>query len=588
MNRHKAGAELTGNHQPRSHPGGTEPTPSQQRLAQLLAQHGFIASMHVNQVIANAAATGRTVASLAEAGIPSTTLASAASVAYGLPIVRLEQTDQHPDLLARWPADEARRFLAIPTGRLRDGTAVFAVADPEARDLSAAITARMGESAVLEIADATALREFIAAVYATSVDASQQVSAYELVHAPGESADSGPQSAEIAAAPVVRVVDQIIEAAVDGRASDIHFEPVPGGFRIRYRIDGVLIEALRLPAAMGEAVVRRIKILAQINIVETRRPQDGKFTVTHHASGGAAIDLRVAVIPSVRGEKAVLRLLHRGSSFFSLEELGMPPDLLEAYRALIRTPHGLVICAGPTGSGKTTTLYASLLEVNEIGRNLVTVEDPVERLFDSVTQVQVDTAADVTFSHGLKALLRQDPDVILVGEIRDSDTARMAMESALTGHLVLSSLHGMDAAAALHRLLSMGLESFAISSVVSAVIGQRLVRLLCPRCTTRHTLTREEVAFAAKASMTPDVFDSYRGVGCGYCQWTGYRGRVGVYEVLIMTEAMEELVLRGASASELRELAVNQGMVPLQRAALELAAAGRTTVHEVIRTVGSL
>src|SRR5277367_1949715 len=312
------------------------------------------------------------------------------------------------------------------------------------------------------------------------------------------------------------------------RTSDVHIEPSEDVVRVRFRIDGALKEILVLPAAMGLGLVCRIKIMAGMNIVERRRPQDGQLTTT---IDGKEVDVRVATTATIWGEKCVMRILDKTRSVLRLDDLGMPADTHARYSKIVRAPFGMVLCAGPTGSGKTTTLYATLSEVNNPTLNVMTIEDPVEYVFPSINQIQTNDQAGLTFATGLKSILRQDPDVILVGEIRDVETARIAVQSALTGHLVLSSLHATDSVSALHRFLDMGIESFLVASSVIGIVGQRLVRRICPSCTEVYQLSDEERSFY-EGSEGPDKTEFIRGAGCNFCSGTGYQGRIGVYELL--------------------------------------------------------
>ncbi|HEY3724762.1 MAG TPA: GspE/PulE family protein, partial [Acidimicrobiia bacterium] len=382
-------------------------------------------------------------------------------------------------------------------------------------------------------------------------------------------------------APVVQVVNLILSQAVTERASDVHIEPMDDRLRIRNRVDGALHEVLSLPVGMGPALVSRIKVMANMNIVERRRPQDGQLEAVIE---GVPLDVRVATTSTVQGEKCVLRILDKRRALFQLSDLGMPPDMLGTYETLVRSPYGMVICAGPTGSGKTTTLYATLTQINSTEINVMTVEDPVEYVFPSVNQIQINEQAGVTFAGGLRSILRQDPDAILVGEIRDVETARMAVQSALTGHLVLSSLHATDAVSALHRFLDMGIESFLIASSMLGVVGQRLVRRICPECRVPYDPTAEERSVWEKSGM-PAKQAFFHGEGCVFCAQTGYQGRIGVYEVLKVTDEMRSLIVANATHDELKELAVEQGMISLQDQALRLVERDVTTVAEILRTI---
>jgi type IV pilus assembly protein PilB len=378
------------------------------------------------------------------------------------------------------------------------------------------------------------------------------------------------------------MVTSLVGQGLRDRASDIHIEPLNDILRIRYRIDGNLVEAQTLPLQLHSSLVSRLKIMAGMNIVERRRPQDGQFSTT---VDGREVDVRVATVSTVFGEKLVMRLLDKRRSTIGLSELGMPKDTHEMYSQMVRSPFGMVICAGPTGAGKTTTLYASLMEINDIGKNVTTIEDPVEYVFPGINQVQTNEQAGLTFATGLRALLRQDPDVILVGEIRDADTARIAVQSALTGHFVLSSLHGTDAAAALHRLLDMGIEAFLIASSVMGVIGQRLLRRICDSCKEPYQPDAEEMALFQHHLPNNDKSLFFHGAGCQDCSQTGYRDRIGVYELLKLSPAIRQLIVEHATTERVRQLAIDEGMRPMIAEAINLVEADITTVAEVIRTL---
>ncbi len=377
-------------------------------------------------------------------------------------------------------------------------------------------------------------------------------------------------------APVVQVVGRILTQAMRDRASDVHIEPSELGIRVRYRIDGALKEVLTLPSSMGIGLISRIKIMAGMNIVERRRPQDGQLRTE---IDGKEVDVRVATVATIWGEKCVMRLLDRTRSVLRLSELGMPPEAAETYSNFVRAPFGMVLCAGPTGSGKTTTLYATLTEISDDTRNVMTIEDPVEYVFPSINQIQTNEQAGLTFATGLRSILRQDPDVILVGEIRDVETARIAVQSALTGHLVLSSLHATDSVSALHRFLDMGIESFLVASSVIGIVGQRLVRRICPSCKASYTPTDAERAFYEESG-GPEKRDFVRGEGCNFCSGTGYQERIGVYELLRITPEIKRLVVGWATQDELRQAGGTSGHA---LAAARGDRSGRAGRHDGVR-----
>jgi type IV pilus assembly protein PilB len=364
-------------------------------------------------------------------------------------------------------------------------------------------------------------------------------------------------------------------------ASDVHIEPMGERVRVRNRIDGALHEVLSLPQSVSQALVSRVKIMADLNIVERRRPQDGQIEAV---VDGTPLDIRVSTTSTVHGEKVVLRILDKRRALYDLGQLGMPPDTAQVYNDIIKSPYGMVVCAGPTGSGKTTTLYATLQSINDEQINVMTVEDPVEYVFPEINQIQIHEQAGVTFAGGLRSILRQDPDAILVGEIRDVETARIAIQAALTGHFVMSTIHATDATSALHRFLDMGIESFLLASSMLAVVGQRLVRRICPECVEEYEPSPEDLVFFER--MGGDPKHSFkRGAGCTYCVDTGYSGRVGVYEVLRVNDKMRDLIVRNASVDEIREQAVGDGMVPMRDQAVRLITDDVTTIAEVMRSI---
>ena len=384
-----------------------------------------------------------------------------------------------------------------------------------------------------------------------------------------------------ASSPAVEIVNLLITQGLRDRASDIHVEPQKDYLRIRFRVDGVLQDVSHLPMATGAALASRIKIMAGMNIVERRRAQDGQISLT---VDGRDLDVRVATIETIWGEKLVLRLLDRGRSLITLEQLGFSRAAYGRFHTMLHSPYGMIIVSGPTGSGKTTTLYAAIHELDQQVRNIMTIEDPVEYTFENINQSQINKVADITFANGLRAILRQDPDIILVGEIRDRETAEIAVQSALTGHLVLSSLHATDAAGALLRFIDMGIEGFLIASSVIAIVAQRLVRKVCDGCKTQHAPTVEETEFAASLGRAVPKH-LYHGQGCGRCNKTGYYDRLGVFEVLTMTDELKRLVIARAGHREILDAAAQGGLVPLRVDAWEKAAAGVTTVSEVLRSV---
>lgn len=382
-------------------------------------------------------------------------------------------------------------------------------------------------------------------------------------------------------APVIRLVNQIIASAIDRRASDIHIEPTEGGLALRYRVDGVLEEAAAPPASLAAAITSRVKLLAGLNIAERRLPQDGRIKTRVK---GHELDLRVSTVPTVHGESVVMRVLDRASVRFELEDMGFSPDTLARFNQLLTQPHGIILVTGPTGSGKTTTLYAALAKIDASMQKIITVEDPVEYQLEGINQIQVHAQIGLTFAHALRSILRQDPDIIMIGEMRDTETAQIAVQSALTGHLVLSTLHTNTAAGALTRLEDMGIPRYLLTSTINGVLAQRLVRRLCPHCKQAHELDPILRQTSGLDRFMPHGETKvYSAQGCQECSHTGYRGRVAIHELLVMDSAIHKTILSGADATQLHQAARQQGMLTLYEDGLRKVAAGMTSLDEVLR-----
>ncbi len=386
-------------------------------------------------------------------------------------------------------------------------------------------------------------------------------------------------------APIIQLVNMLIVQGVKDRASDIHIEPNEKGLLIRFRIDGMLHDIRTLPNTIKSAVISRIKILAKMDIAERRLPQDGRFQVKF---GTREVDLRVSTIPTVLGEKAVLRLLDKSKGLIKLEQLGFIPEQLEEFKSIISKSYGIILLTGPTGSGKTTTLYAALNKVNSKDKNIITVEDPVEYKLARVNQIQIKPKINLTFANTLRSILRQDPDIIMVGEIRDSETAQIAVQASLTGHLVFSTLHTNDAASALTRLIDMDIETFLISSSVIGVIAQRLVRVICEKCKEEY-IPGEDVlsGLNIKGNSKDDgKVKLYRGTGCPSCKNTGYYGRTSIYELIVLDEEIRSLIISKTSSNVIKDAAIKKGMKTLKDSGLEKVMQGITTIEEVLRVAG--
>lgn len=380
-------------------------------------------------------------------------------------------------------------------------------------------------------------------------------------------------------APIIKLVNHILSQSIKARASDIHIEPYRDSFKVRYRVDGILYDLLNPPKWIQPALTSRIKVMAKLNIAEKRLPQDGRFEVK---IGQQMIDVRTSTLPTTFGERVVMRLLNKTSSIFQLSEIGLSTKQLAQVDELSKAPHGIILVTGPTGSGKTTTLYSILSSINKPNINIITIEDPVEYQLKGISQIQVNSKIDLTFARGLRSIVRQDPDVILVGEIRDRETAEIAIQSSLTGHLVFSTLHTNDSASAITRLVDIGVEPFLISSSVSAVIAQRLVRVLCDHCKEPY---KPDMALQT-LGVRPDrlrKYTFYRAKGCDQCFQTGYRGRIGIYEIMLMGYKLKTLVQRTFDSFQIKQEALKLGLVTLRRDGIEKVLRGITTIEEVVR-----
>lgn len=383
-------------------------------------------------------------------------------------------------------------------------------------------------------------------------------------------------------APIVRVVNLIISQAINDKSSDIHIEPDAKSVRVRYRVDGVLHEVMQPPKHIQAPMVSRIKIMSNLDIAERRIPQDGKIHLKHD---GREFDLRVSTVPCVHGEKVVMRILDKGSVMLGLSKLGFYPEIQQTLENLVIKPYGMVLVTGPTGSGKSTTLYSVLNKVNTVGVNIMTVEDPVEYQIPGINQVQQNVKAGLTFASALRAFLRQDPDIIMVGEIRDGETAQIGVEAALTGHLVLSTLHTNDASGAITRLTEMGIEPFLCSSSIICVLAQRLARTICPNCKESYVPPMESVRKFGLAAYTDSEITFYRGRGCDNCKVSGYKGRTGIHELLVVSDRLRSLILQRASTAEIRQCAIEEGMKTMPDDGLRKVLDGITTIEECLRVV---
>ncbi len=509
-------------------------------------------------------------------------LAEALAAIFGVPLARPEDYPTDEPLLAdRLPARFLRGARAMPLTEAA-GTVLVAVADPLDEFIPSAISAAIGRPVALAVAVGIELEAAFARLYRESDPEAGTQGAPETEGEPTE--EDAERLKDLASeAPVIRLVNQIIATAVETQASDIHIEPFEDRLRVRYRYDGLLHEADSPAPRLAPAIVSRIKIMAKLDIAERRLPQDGRVKL---AVRGHETDFRVSTVPTLHGETVVLRVLDRSAMVFEYARLGLPPPVIERLTKALQLPNGIVLVTGPTGSGKTTTLYTGLQSLNATSRKVVTVEDPIEYQLTGINQVQVKPQIGLTFARLLRSILRQDPDVIMVGEIRDLETAQIAVQAALTGHLVLSTLHTNSAAATITRLRDMGVEHYLLTAVLRGVLAQRLVRRLCLRCRREEAVLPAVVEKFELDRLTPRrPITLWHPVGCAQCRQTGYRGRLAVAEFLQPSEAIERLIFAGAEHIEIERAAVAAGMVPIFRAGLEAALEGLTTLEELDRSI---
>jgi general secretion pathway protein E len=477
------------------------------------------------------------------------------------------------------PEVMARRYNAIPVA-ISGKILKVAMADPTDIFALEAFTALCQMRIKPIAADAKEIREAIDFNYKGYGEIEKQISRVSI---PSEATEEGLAITADTDAPLAQALNLIVEEAVKARASDIHIEPEEDRLRVRYRIDGTLQDMMSLPLNIHLAIVSRIKILSDLNIADRHRPQDGQFSTE---AKGREIDIRVATAPTVHGEMAELRLLDKSVAMLQLSELGMLPDSLERYESMLKVPYGMILTSGPTGAGKTTTMYASINSLDCLERNIITIEDPAEYRFKDINQIQVNTQAGITFATGLRSILRLDPDVIMVGEIRDAQTADIAVQAALTGHLMLSSVHASDSTGVLSRLVDLGIEPFLIASSVIGVVAQRMVRRICPDC--RHLIEAplvEQIAYEKETGEKKTEF--IYSTGCKSCAYTGYRGRIGIFEILTMSDAIRTMIVKNASSTEIRSQALKEGMVTMMNDGMHKVKEGITTPSEVLRNAYS-
>ncbi len=549
-------------------------------IGNLLVQTGKLAARDLERAIAaGEELRGRLSDVLVQLGLVSEIdVTQARASLLGLPFIPADAFPETSPEVQGLQAAFLRSHRVLPVA-LEDGRLDVVMADPQDRFVLKA----------LHLATGLAIRPFVAMgsdidKALAQRDAGGAVEDGE-VEEDVDSGDFVEHLKDLASeAPVIRLVNTIVGRVIELRASDIHLEPFEHGLQVRYRVDGVLQEAELLPVKQGAAVVSRIKLLAHIDIAERRLPQDGRIRTRVK---GRELDLRISTVPTVHGESVVMRVLDRASVRLSLEEMAMDDATLRAFRALLARPHGIFLVTGPTGAGKTTTLYAGLSELDASAQKIITVEDPVEYQFAGIAQMQVHSQIGLTFASALRSILRQDPDIIMIGEMRDGETAQIAVQAALTGHLVLSTLHTNTAASAVIRMRDMGVERYLITSTVIGVVAQRLVRTLCAECKEPYTPDAAMLKSTGLDRFVAPGSALYRARGCPVCRNTGYKGRAGLFELLMVDDAMRKGILEGADGSVLQDLAVGAGMVTLYEDGLRKVARGLTTYEEVLRATES-
>ncbi|MBL8756869.1 MAG: Flp pilus assembly complex ATPase component TadA [Phycisphaerae bacterium] len=569
-------------------------------IASLLLQQGLISRVQVDRAVAEQRASGERFDKVAVrlGYVTREQVLSVLGEQFHMPIVDLTSTRVEPEVLATLPAKLVHKQSCVPIAR-RDGVLTVATSDPFEISVLDELKLLTGCTIDVVLADEEELRGFIAKHYgvgASTLDEMVDSAGDEAAGGGGVAAGGGDEIEQAQEASVIKLVNDLLAEAIADRATDVHFEPYERELIVRYRIDGVLQRA-NVPATIhrfAPAILSRLKIMANLNVAEKRAPQDGRITLKLR---GQEFDLRVSVIPMLFGEGVVLRVLSKSAVMLGLDQLGMPPGVLGAWDGLIQRPHGILLVTGPTGSGKSTTLYASLNRIVSDEIKAITVEDPVEYHVPGVNQIQVNAKVGLDFSAGLRSILRHDPDVVLVGEIRDKETAETAVQASLTGHLVFSTLHTNDAASATTRLLNMGVEPFLVSSSVEGILAQRLVRRVCEQCAQRVDAA-EVVRHAADypAGFVPTGAAERAGLmvvragpeGCRACRATGYRGRVGIYELLRMSDAIRELVLERAPGPRIAGAAEKEGLLmTLREDGFTKARAGQTTVEEVVSAIAT-
>ncbi|HDR46083.1 MAG TPA: type IV-A pilus assembly ATPase PilB [Geoalkalibacter subterraneus] len=556
------------------------------RLGELLVRSQLITDDQLAQAIEDQKKQGGRLGScLIKLGfIQDDELASFLSKQYGVPSINLEEFDIDPVILRLIPPDVAQKYQVIPVNRA-GATLIVAMSDPSNIFAIDDIKFMTGYNIEVVVAPDVAIKAAIDQYYdqsATLADVMEDLDDIDLeVVDEDDKFDVRELEKATEDAPVVKLVNLILTDAIKKKASDIHIEPYETVFRVRYRIDGVLYEVMKPPMKLKNAITSRLKIMAEMDIAERRLPQDGRIKIK--LPGGKDMDFRVNCMPTLFGEKVVLRLLDKGNLQLDMTKLGYEEKALKWFKKEIHKPFGMVLVTGPTGSGKTVSLYSALSELNKVSDNISTAEDPVEFNFAGINQVQMHEEIGLNFAAALRAFLRQDPDIIMIGEIRDFETAEIGVKAALTGHMVLSTLHTNDAPSTINRLLNMGIEPFLVASAVNLITAQRLARRVCPECKEPEDIPKQALIEAGVPGDEVDGIVCYRGLGCSHCNKTGYRGRVGLYQVMPMFEEIREMVLAGANTAEIKRESMRLGVKTMRQSALTKLQEGMVSFEEVLR-----
>lgn len=558
------------------------------RISEMLLRAGVIDEDKLDRAIDQAKTQGIKVSSalIKEGFLDEEDLLEFLARTLGHPTVTLDEVDVDPDAVKLIPPEMATKYMAIPYGQVNSSLHV-AMADPTDLNAIDSIRFRTGLTVEVSIATESQIRKALDIFYDTGMQTQDVLEEFddddiESVASEASDLESGDSAKAAEDAPVVKLVNYVLREAINRKASDIHVEPYEKSFRVRFRIDGSLYEVIKPPLKLRNAVVSRLKIMSRLDIAERRLPQDGRIKLK--LGKGRDMDFRVSVLPTLFGEKVVLRLLDKSNLQLDMTKLGFEEKPLKVFKEAIHKPFGMVLVTGPTGSGKTTTLYSALSELNQTTENLSTAEDPVEFNLMGINQVQMHEEIGLTFASALRSFLRQDPDIIMVGEIRDFETAEIAVKAALTGHMVLSTLHTNDAPQTINRMLNMGVEPFLVASAVNCIVAQRLSRRLCANCKREIEPPAEALRDLGVKMEDIGTFTVYETQGCSACSNTGYKGRVALYEVMPITDEIKELVLAGASAMELKREAVRLGMDTLRTAGINKLKEGVTTINEVVRS----